>query len=261
MTSLIAPGHPSTDTSRPGRPTRTRRTALALAGIAGCAVPLMFAANITWTLLTGDLADHRFHQLTGQGELLCALWLVPVLALLRAGWQGRRPSTAAGWAHLAFATAGAVCAVAAPGGGAPALMAVVLVTGALVWAALPVRPALRGPVRIDPLVAPVALAGSALLLPYAVDQVAAQNAVTGGLHLHNPHFFDKAWIAVTMTAFAVLAALLPAARGLGHGFALAMVVLGGAGLALDEGVAWSGAVLSVGLAAGVATAVARRRTA
>jgi hypothetical protein len=39
-----------------------------------------------------------------------------------------------------------------------------------------------------------------------------------------------------------------------------MVVLGGSGLALGESASWSGAVLAVGLAAGVATAVARRRT-
>jgi hypothetical protein len=219
----------------------------------------MFAVNITRTLLTGELADHRFHQLTGQGELLCALWLLPMLLLLRAGWHGRRPGTAAGWAHVALVAAGVVCAAAAPGGGAPVLVAVILVTGTLLWAALPLRPVLRGPVRIDPLLAPLALAGSALLLPYAVDQLAAQNAVTGGLHAENPHFFDQAWIAVTMTALAVVAALLPAARVLGLGFAASMAVLGGAGLALDEGAAWSGTVVAVGVAAAVATVVVRRR--
>jgi hypothetical protein len=262
MTSLIASQSlsTSTHTSVPGRPSRRRRAALVGAGVLACALPVVFTVNITRTLLTGELSDHRFHQLTGQGELLCALWLVPLLLLLRAGWRGARPSTSAGWAHVAFAAAGAACAVAAPGGGAPVLVGVILVTGALLWAALPVRPALRGPVRIDPLLAPIALAGSALLLPYAVDQLIAQNAVTSGLHLGNPHFFDQAWISVTMSALAVIAALLPAARGLGLGFALSMVVLGGAGLALGESGAWSGAVLAVGLAAGAATTVALRRT-
>lgn len=260
MTSLIASQSLSTSTAVPERPTRRRRAVLVVAGVLACAVPVMFTVNITRTLVMGELSDHRFHQLTGQGELLCALWLLPMLVLLRAGWRGARPSAAGGLAHVSFASAGAACAVAAPGGGAPVLVGVILLTGALLCAALPVRPALRGPVRIDPLLAPVALAGSALLLPYAVGQLAAQNAVTSGLHLDNPHFFDQAWISVTMSALAVLAALLPTARVLGHAFAVSMVVLGGSGLALGESASWSGAVLAAGLAGGVATAVARRRT-
>ena len=153
--------------------------------------------------------DDRFHQLTGQGEILFALLALPILALLRAGWHGRRPSPAAGWAHLVLALAGAACAVAAQGGGAPILMVVVGITGALLWASLPVRPRLRVHVQIDPLVMPVALVAGAVLLPYAVDQLALQNAATTGLHAENPHYFDMAWISVTLAATHSSAACCP----------------------------------------------------
>ena len=54
--------------------------------------------------------------------------------------RGRRPSTAAGLLHLTFVGVGLACSVAAPGGGAPILTGLIAVTGALVWAALPLRP-------------------------------------------------------------------------------------------------------------------------
>ncbi len=82
-------------------------------------------------LLTGELSDHRFHQATGQGLILFALWLLPILAMVRAAWQGRRPSTAAGSLHLVLIGAGTVCAAVAPRGGAPFLVGIIAVTGAL----------------------------------------------------------------------------------------------------------------------------------
>ena len=108
---------------------------------------------------------------------------------------------------------------------------------------------------------PVALAASAVLLPYAVDQIALQNAATTGFHSENPHYFDMAWIAVVLAAYALLAALLPAARVLAVGFAGAMVVLGSAGLALGESTSWSLSVLVCGVVAAAASAVVRRRAA
>lgn len=239
---------------------RGRRSLLVLSGLLACAIPTVFTVTITGMLVTGTDADHRFHQLTGQGLILCALWLLPILALLRAGWQGRRPSTAAGLAHLVLMTAGAGCAVAAQGGGAPVLMAMIGIPGALLWASLPLRPRLRVPVQVDPLLTPVALAASAVLLPFAVDQVALQNASTG-YHAENPHYFDMAWIAITLAAHALLAALLPAARALAVGFAAAMVVLGSAGLALGESTPWSLFVLACGALAGAASVVVRRQAA
>lgn len=256
---VTQPLAPSTPDLPPRAVGRGRRSLLVVTGLLACAVPAVFAASITRMLLTGAEPDHRFHQLTGQGEILCALWLLPILALLRAGWHGRRPSPAAGWAHLALGLAGAISAVWAPGGGAPILMVVVGITGALLWASLPVRPRLRVRVQIDPLVMPVALVAGAVLLPYAVDQLALQNAATTGLHAENPHFFDMAWISVTLAAYALLAGLLPAARVLTVGFAAAMLWMGSAGLALGESVSWSLSVLVCGVVAGAAWAVGRRR--
>ena len=237
---------------------RGRRSLLAVSGLLACAVPAMFAVNITRTLVTGAEADHRFHQLTGQGEVLCALWLLPILALLRAGWHGRRPSTAAGWAHLVLVLAGAASAAVSQGGGAPVLMLVVGLPGAVLWAILPLRPRLLVPVQLDPLMLPVALVAGAVLLPYAVDQVALQNAATG-YHADNPHYFDMAWISIVLAAHAMLAALLPAARVLALGFAAATVWTGSAGLALGEATVWSGSVLACGVLAGAAWAAGRRR--
>ncbi|QNN53233.1 hypothetical protein [Nocardioides mesophilus] len=243
------------------RPSRKRRAALVVAGAITCALPLVFTLNITRMLATGVLPDHRFHQLTGQGEILFALWLWPIIALLRAGWQGRCPGTWAGYLHLAVITAGIACAAAAPGGGAPFLVAVIAITGALLWAVLPQRPQLRATVQVDPLLAPVALVSSALLLRYAVDQVALQNAATTGHHAHNPHFFDQAWIAVALTCIALLAALVPAARSLARWVAGSLVTLGVAGLALGESTPLFAAFLGLGVAAGLAHLVVRRRPA
>jgi hypothetical protein len=234
-------------------PSRRRKAALAGVGVLNCALPALFTLNITRMLVTGDLADHRYHQLTGQGEILFALWLVPIVLMVRAGWRGRRPAAAVGLQHLALGASGVVTAVVAPGGGAPFLVAVIGGTGVLLWAALPKRPRLRLAVQVDPLLAPVALVCSALLAPYAVDQLALQNATTSGFHASNPHFFDQAWIAVTLGAMAVLAALLPAARAMIRWVAASLVVLGAAGLALGEAAGLHGAFLGLGVVAGLAS--------
>ncbi len=259
--STQSPVHSSASRDNGGaRPVgRGRRAALVVTGFLAAAIPTVFTVNITRMLVTGVESEHRFHQLTGQGEILFALWLVPILALLRAGWRGRRPTTAAGWAHLVLFVAGAGCAVAAPGGGAPLLVGAIGIAGALLWASLPLRPRLRTTIQVDPLVMPVALTACAVLLPYAVDQVALQNASTTGDHATNPHHFDMAWIAVVLAAYALLAGLLPAVRALATGFAGAMVVLGSAGLALGEGTAWSVSVLVCGVLAAGASVVVRRR--
>ena len=258
-TTTQSPVHLPETTEVVTRPGRGRRSLLVAAGLLTCAMPTVFTVNVTRMLVTGIDTDHRFHQLTGQGEILFALWLLPVVALLRAGWHGRRPSTAAGMAHLVLVVAGAGAAVAAQGGGAPILMGVIGVPAAFLWAALPLRPRLHVGVQVDPLLMPVALAASAVLLPYAVDQVALQNAATG-YHAQNPHYFDMAWIALVLAAYALLAGLLKSARVLAIGFAVAMVWLGSAGLALGEGTTWSAAVLACGAVAAAATVVVRRQT-
>ena len=257
MTTFTSLQPDDLDTTAVQRPTKKRRAALALAGVLACAMPVLFTLNITRMLLTGVLPDHRFHQLTGQGEILFALWLWPIGAMLRAGWGGRRPATWTGYMHLSLIATGALTAAVAPGGGAPFLVAVIAIGGAVLWAVLPARPRLRVGLQVDPLMAPIALLGSALLLPYALDQLGLQNAATGH-HAKNPHFFDQAWIAVDMATLALLAALVPAARGLARWFAGGMIVLGAAGLALGEDVVVFAGLLAVGMAAAVARAVITR---
>lgn len=195
------------------RPSRLRRTGLVAAGLLACALPTVFTINITRMLLVGELSEHRFHQLTGQGLVLFALWLGGLVPLIRAGWSGRRPSSLAGWLHVVFMVTGVVCAVAATGGGAPYLVGIIVVTGALVWLALPVRPRLRLPTRIDPALAPVAFVAAAVSTPYVLDQIALQNAAIGH-HAQNPHFFDMAWLVTALVGMALLAALLTGVRRL-----------------------------------------------
>lgn len=268
----MRPGHRATDrlamTSMPTTfipsvpasttPSGLRRSGIAAAGVLACLVPTVFAVNLVRMLLTGELADHQFHQLTGQGLILCALWLGGPLAIARAGWAGRRPSTAAGLLHVVFALCGLVTAFLAPGGGLPLLMAPIVLTGSLVWAAVPLRPRLAGVVvQVDPLLAPVALLTAGFYTPYAVAQIGLQNGAVGH-HAQNPHFSDMAWMVSVLVVLAVLAAALPAARGLMTWTGVASVVVGAGGLVLGEGAAWSLTALALG-AATLGALVLRRR--
>lgn len=251
-------GHDLGAPASAGRPGRGRRTAVALAAFVSCAMPVVFTVNVTRMLLTGVEPSHRFHQATGQGLLLFALWLSALLPLVRAGWGGHRPTTRTGYLHVAFVVTGIACAAIAPGGGAPYLVGVIAVTGALLWWALPARPELVRPVQVDPLLAPFGFALAAFLTPYAVHQLSLQNSTTNAYHLQNPHLFDMAWLASSVVVLAVVAALVPVARGL-VGWAVACcTVLGVAGLAFGQGTAWSVTALGFGLA-GAGLLVVRRR--
>lgn len=246
-------------TQRSVRPGRLRRTAVVATGLLACAVPVVFTVNLTTMLLAGELAEHRFHQLTGQGLLLCALWLGGLLPLLRAGWVGREPSAVAGALHTVVVVSAAVCAMAAPGGGAPILVGVLAVTGALLWAALPTRPRLRLRMQVHPVLAPLWLVAAALTMPYALDQLALQNAATGH-HAGNPHFFDMAWLALTLVTLGLLAAAVPGLRRLGLVAAAGMAWTGMAGTALGADRPWTVVALVVGTCALVLSAVAGRRS-
>ena len=240
-------------------PSVRRRTGLAAAGFLACALPVVFTVTISGLLLTGTHSEHRFHQLTGQGLLLTTLWLSGLVPLLWAGWGGRTPSTAAGLRHLSFMAVGTACAVAAPQGGAPILMGVILVTGALVWLAVPRRPRIRGVVHLDPLLAPVALLGAALNTWYALDQVTLQHAATG-YHAENPHLFDMAWTVLTLSAFAVLAAVLPAARHLAVWSGAGLAWCGAVGVVLGESMPWAALALAVGIGTIAAERASRAST-
>jgi hypothetical protein len=259
MTTTTSPV-PSTEASTgASRPSVRRRVAIAAAALVSCAIPVTFTVTITGMLVTGAEADHRFHQLTGQGLILTTLWLGAILPLVRAGWRGRRPSTAAGYRHLAFAGTGIAASAVAAGGGARILMAVIVVTGTMLWAALPLRPRLRGTVAVDPVLTPLALLIGAVFMPYAVDQLALQNAATTGYHSHNPHLFDMAWMVTTVTVLALLGAVVREARGLFGWVAGACTVIGAAGLTTGESTVWSAAVLVLGAVSFLAPRLARDR--
>ena len=260
MTSTLNHQPASTTTSTPAettRPSALRRTAVGVTGFFACALPTVWTISMSRFLLTGELSDHRFHQLTGQGLILCALWLASLVPLVRAGWAGRRPSPAAGLLHLTFVLSGAVCAVAAPQGGAPALMVIIAITGALLWLAMPKGPqVLSVSGQVDPVLAPVALLTAAFYTPYVVEQIGLQHAAVGH-HAMNPHFFDMAWLTLALTVLAVLAGTVPAARGMVWWTAGASVVIGAAGLAFGEPTLWSLLALGLGVLAGAAALLRR----
>ena len=248
-TSTTNPAGPGKEVTRPSR---RRRAALAVTGFLTCALPVTFTVTVSRMLFSGIETDHRFHQATGQGLILFALWLGGLLPLIRAGWRGRRASTSTGLLFVTFVSTGIVCAAVAPGGGAPILVGVIAITGALLWWALPRRPRLRSRVQLDPVLTPFALAVTAFFTPYALDQIALQNAATSGYHAQNPHLFDMAWLVTAVMALALLAAVLPAARSLVGWVAGSCLGIGLAGLAFGEGTAWSLVGLALG---GVATAL------
>jgi len=229
------------------RPSVGRRVAVFATGVLACLLPVVFAVTISRMLLTGELADHRFHQLTGQGLVLVAVWLGGLVPLIRAGWHGRRPSTAAGLLHLSFVGVGALCSIAAPGGGAPVLMGIIAVTGALVWVALPSRPALRGSLMVDPVLTPLVLVLTAAYTPYALSQISLQNAATGH-HAENPHYFDMAWLVLVLVVVGALAAAMPAARSLALWSGGCAAAIGVAGLVLGTGLPWLAVAGLAGLA-------------
>lgn len=245
----------------PGRatvatPSALRRAAVAVTGLAAAVLPVAWGVSSVVEILTGAERDHLFHQLTGQGVLLCALWLGALVPLVLAGWRGRRPGAGAALAHVSVAVSVVLAAALAPGNGGLVVAAILLVTGALLWLALPVRPrpAVDG---VDPVLAPLALGTAALLVPYVLAQAELQRAFTDE-HAQMSHYFDMAWLGILLIALAVAAALVPAARRLAVVAAGATLVLGGCRILLTGEVTWSLAAVGLGVA-GIAAAVLRAR--
>jgi len=214
----------------------------------------MWGIGVVGELVTGAERDHLFHQLTGQGLLLSALWLGAVVPLLVAGWRGARPSPAAGLAHVAVVVGAAVAAALAPGNGGAIVAAIVLVTGALVWVALPQRPVLAVS-GLDPVLAPLALAAAALFAPFVVSEAALQRGFADE-HAEFSHYFDMAWISVTLVVLALAAAVVPSARRLALVAMLGTLVVGATRFLLTPEATWS--LLAIGLGVlGAAAALAR----
>ncbi len=250
--------HPTTPGTAPARPTALRRVALVGTGVLACLLPAVWGAGVVVELVTGAERDHLFHQVTGQGLMLSALWLGGLLPLLVAGWRGRRPSASAGLAHAAVVGGAAVAAAFAPGDGGALVAAIALVTGALVWTALPQRPEIRVS-GLDPVLAPLALAAAALYAPFVVSETALQRHA-GDEHAQYAHYFDMAWISLALVLLALAAAVVPAARRTALVVALGTLWIGAARFLITHETTWS--LLAVGLGvvgtAAVAARLARR---
>ena len=134
----------------------------------------------------------------------------------------------------------------APGAGALPVAVVTGVTTALLWAALPVRPSLRGLVgNLDPVLAPVVLLAAALVTPFVAGEVELQNT-SWDEHAHLAHYFDMAWLVLVFAVLGVAGAVLRSARGLqvwaGGGVALTGIAM----LATGEGAVRGAMFVAVG---------------
>jgi hypothetical protein len=236
------------------RPSVLRRTAVVAAGVLACALPTIWTAGTVAELLTGAERDHLFHQFTGQGLLLGALWLGGLIPLLVAGWRGVRPGAGAAVLHLSVVAAAVVAAALAPGNGGLFVAALVAITGALVWAALPLRPRIV-PSGLDPVLAPSALAAAAFFVPFVLTEAGLQRGMHDE-HAQFSHNFDMAWIGIALVLAAVAAATVPAARRLAVWAMLGVAVVGGARYAFTPETTWSLMAAGLGLL-GAAAAVAR----
>ena len=260
-TTLLTATVPTVRTvpTAPARPSAARRTAVGAAGLLACALPVVWGCAVAGMLATGTEADHRFHQVTGQGLLLSGVWLGGLVPLVRAGLRGRRPSTAAGLHHLAFLVATVLACGLAPQAGAGAVAGVAVVTGGLLWLALPQRPRLRGALTGGPdvLLAPAALLTAALVTPFALGQVELQHAM-GDEHADMAHYVDMAWVVLALVALGVVAALSPVARSLAHWTGAGLVVTGLARAAFTADVTWSVLAVALGAATTAATLLRHR---
>jgi hypothetical protein len=245
-------------TPAPARPTRGRRTAVALTGALACLAPTVWSVAIVVQLATGTEADHRFHQVTGQGLLLCALWLAGLVPMVRAGWRGVAPSAATVAQAALFAGAGLAMGLLAPGAGALPVAVATVVTTAALWAALPVRPRMRGMLdQVDPVLAPVVLLAAALVTPFAAGEVELQHT-SGDEHAHMAHYFDMAWVSVALVLVGGLAALAPAARRRALWTTGGLVVIGAARTVFTGELTWSLLAVALGVVGTVAVLADRR---
>lgn len=238
-----------------------RRVALVLTTVLAAILPTAWGITSLADLLTGTSPHARFYQVTGQGVLIAVLWLGAVVPLVLAGWRRRVPPATAGLAHLTIGFGAVVGAALAPGNGGAVAAVVVVVTGGLLWAALPVRPPLRAVMRrveIDPLLAPLGLLVAALLTPYALTEASRQRTLHDEFAKAS-HYYDMAWLSLTVVALVLLAGVFVGARVLAERAAAALVVLGVAGLAFLSGAIWPAAALALGIALGLAAAVRRFR--
>ena len=248
----------STTRATAGRPSWARRTAVAGTGAFACLAPTVWGIAVVLQLATGTEADHRFHQVTGQGLLLCALWLAGLLPLVRAGWRGTAPSAVTLVQAALMAGSGLAIGLLAPSAGGGPVGGYAVVSLALLWAALPARPRLRGlRGQLDPVLAPVVLLAAALMTPFVIGEVHLQNT-SGDEHADMAHYFDMAWVCVALVLVGALAAAVPAARRRALWLTGGLVVIGAARIAFTPNLTWSLVAVALGVV-GTAAVLADRR--
>jgi hypothetical protein len=204
MTAPTAPADTITSagtTRIPGpRPSWFRLVALAMTSFLTLALPVMWGATALLYLVTGVEADHRFHQIIGQGLVLSVLWLSGLVPIVVAGWRRRPPAPGVVIQHAAFVAATVLAGGYAPQNGGLVVAGIVLVTTGLLWWALPAPLPLR--VRtdaLDPLATPLALLAAALLVPYGLAEGGIQRT-SHDEHAQMSHYFDMAWVAFAAAA-------------------------------------------------------------
>jgi hypothetical protein len=242
------------------RPTWKRRLALAVTGFLASTLPLVWGAGSLLQLVGGVEPEHRYHQLTGQGVLLAALWLVGPLTLVVAGWRGRRPAATAGLVHVGFVAATVLAGATIPGDGVRAVAGIVAVSAALLWWALPQRPRVSLARRtLDPVLGPVGLATAALYTPFVITQRTLQ-ATKHDEHADLTHYFDMAWVGLVVVAVLLLAAVVRDGGRLAVVGGAASLVIGASGLILDITPVWSGGAAAIGVLAVLAGGFRSRRS-
>lgn len=263
-TSTSSPSAGAVADARRTRPSALRRTGLAVAAVVASFPPTVWGVGTVVQMVTGQERDHLFHQLIGQGLLLSALWLAAVLPLAVAGWRGRRPGTGAGVLSLSVVVSAVVAAALAPGNGGAFVSGFAAVTVGLVWLALPLRPALRSAVgaaarRLDPVLAAVMAPLAVLHVQFAVAESALQRAM-GDEHAAMSHNYDMAWVSIALALSGLAASVVPAARRAALWCALGSVAIGASRLLVTGEVAWSAAVVALGVAAAARVAYAGSTT-
>jgi hypothetical protein len=174
----------------------------------------VWGIGVVVELVTGAERDHLFHQVTGQGLLLSALWLGGLWPVAAAGWRGRAPSASAALRLLAFLAAAVVTAVLTPGAGGALVSGFAVVTSAMLWLALPARTPLRRPtLELDPLGLPVVATLASFLVPFSVSEAGLQRAMLDE-HAEYAHNYDMALVSLTLVMLGLAAATVPAARRL-----------------------------------------------
>jgi hypothetical protein len=259
VTATLSPSAGAAHLDRPTRPSVIRRVALGVTALLSCALPTTFLVATVAQLATGTEADHRFHQVTGQGLLLCVLWLGALVPLLVSGWRGTAPSAGTALQAAAVAVTGLIAGAIAPGAGGLALAVYAAVTTGLVWAVLPVRPRLRGELTgLDPVIAPITLLGTALLTPFITGELHKQNHVHDE-HTDMAHYFDMAWVSLIIVVLGVVAALVPSARRRAYWLTGGLVLIGATRMAFTPDVTWSLLAMALGAAGSVALVLRDRR--